>query len=283
MSLAAILAGVAAAVGALALAELAWLARDTRTRRALPRAGTARGPLLRLVAALGRRVAAGRGTPGRDLAARLDGAGRPLGLSLADVAALKAGAALVCLGLAAVWGQALPGRLGVAALVAAPVAGFWLPDALLLRQAAQRRRILEREVADVLDLLRVAVGAGRAPDRALRDVARYRGGLLGAELGRCAAQIELGVPRARALADLASRCPLEPVGALVAALGRADRHGAPLDEALTSLAAQARADRARLAQEAGARAAPKIQLVVALLLVPAVMLLVAASLVRGVS
>jgi tight adherence protein C len=132
-----------------------------------------------------------------------------------------------------------------------------------------------------LDLLRVAVAAGQPPDRALREVAVHRGGMLGADLGRAARQVELGVPRARALAELSARCPLEPVAALVAALGRADRHGAPLDEALAALAEQARADRARIAQEAGARAAPKIQLVVALVLVPAVMLLVAASLVRG--
>ncbi|MBJ7520012.1 MAG: type II secretion system F family protein [Solirubrobacteraceae bacterium] len=284
MSGAVVLTGIAAAAGAVALADTLHLFRAARARRPSRAERTSRrGPLLALVAGLGRRVAAGRRAPGGGLAARLDAAGRPLGLSPADLAALKAGSGLVCLGLAVVWGQALPGRLGIAALLAMPVAGFWLPDALLVRRAAERRRVLEREVADVLDLLRVAVGAGRAPDRALHDVALYRGGLLGAELGRAAEQVELGVPRERAFASLAARCPLEPVAALVAALGRADRHGAPLDEALTSLAAQARADRARLAQEAGARAAPQIQLIVALVLVPAVMLLVAASLVRGLT
>lgn len=278
-----IAAGLAGASAALALADIAPLVRTWMGRRAARTARSdAPGPLVRLTAALGRRSpAALRG--GHDLATRLAAAGAPLGLTPADLAALKAGAALLGGGLAAVWAQALPGRLGIAALVLVPCAGFWLPDLLLRRRAAARRAGMEREVADVLDLLRVAVSVGRSPDRALRDVGTRRGGLLGAELARTAAQVELGVPRARALDELRARCPLEPIAALVAALGRAERHGAPLDEALTALAAQARADRARVAQEAGARAAPKIQLIVALVLVPAVMLLVAASLFRGLT
>lgn len=278
MSATALFAGLAAAAAVLAAADvLALLRRRAPTRRDRVRAR--RGPLLLLVAAVGHRTGIARVRDG--MRAQLAAAGAPLGLTPADLAALKAGAALLSLGFAVVWGPILPGRLGLAALVGLPAGGFWLPDLLLARRAAARRRALEREVPDVLDLLRVAVGAGQSPDRALREVAAHRGGMLGAELGRAARQIELGVPRAHALQELRARCPLEPVAALVAALGRADRHGAPLDEALAALAAQARADRARLAQEAGARAAPKIQLVVALVLVPAVMLLVAASLVRG--
>jgi tight adherence protein C len=281
MSAAPLLAGLAVAVAVVAVADTARLARGWAARRPARRRAERRGPLVRVVAEIGRRVGGGPG--GGAMHAQLAAAGRPLGLTPADLAALKAGAGIVALGVAAVWAQALPGRLGLAALGLAPAAGFWLPDLLLARRAAARRRVLEREVADVLDLLRVAVAAGLSPDRALREVALHRGGLLGAELGRAARRIELGAPRAAAFAELAVRCPLETVAALVAALGRADRHGAPLDEALAALAAQARADRARIAQDAGARAAPKIQLVVALVLVPAVMLLVAASLVRGLT
>jgi tight adherence protein C len=140
---------------------------------------------------------------------------------------------------------------------------------------------MAREAADVLELLRVAVEAGLTPTRALREVGRRHPGALAAELGRAAEEIDLGVPRARALAALAARCPLPEVATLVAAVGRADRHGAPLAPALQALAAEARAEHARRMREAGARAAPRIQLVVALLLVPAVMLLVAAALVQA--
>jgi tight adherence protein C len=68
------------------------------------------------------------------------------------------------------------------------------------------------------------------------------------------------------------------VPTLVAALRRADRHGAPLGPTLAAQALDARANRARRAAEGAARAGPKIQLVVALMLVPSVLLLVAAAL-----
>jgi tight adherence protein C len=102
--------------------------------------------------------------------------------------------------------------------------------------------------------------------------------VLAAELRRAGELLRLGVPFADALGTLAARSPAAGVPALVAALRRADRHGAPLSEALAALAADARAGRARTAAEAAARAAPKIQLVVALLLVPSAMLLLAAAL-----
>jgi len=140
---------------------------------------------------------------------------------------------------------------------------------------------MTREVADVLDLLRVAVEAGLSPVRALGEVGRRRPGLLGGELRRCADELALGLTRAQGMARLVARCPLPEVAALVAAVTRADRHGAPLSPALEALAAQARAEQARRARDGAAHAAPQIQLVVALVLVPAVMLLVAAALVQA--
>jgi tight adherence protein C len=68
------------------------------------------------------------------------------------------------------------------------------------------------------------------------------------------------------------------VRALVGALDRARRHGVPLGDTLAAQARDARFSLARQAREEAARAGPKIQLVVALLLVPSVLLLVAAAL-----
>jgi tight adherence protein C len=105
--------------------------------------------------------------------------------------------------------------------------------------------------------------------------------VLAGEFGAAAARAALGVPRADALKCLARRCPSDGVTALVAAIGRTERHGAPLGPALHALAADARAQRAQRLRDRAARAAPKIQLVVALLLVPATMLLVGAALVAA--
>jgi tight adherence protein C len=258
---------LAALAGALAGPAAVELVLTTRLRRPGP------GLLARIGRGFGRRAP-------RSLEARIAAAG--LDRPVADVMAVKAGAAIA--GLAA--GVALlplaPGRTGVLILLAAPAAGHLAPDATLRRRTKRRTQVMEAELADVLDLLRVAIAAGLAPVRALAEVGRRHTGVLAAELGRAAAHAALGVPRARAYDELERRAPAAGVPALVAALRRADRHGAPLGPALAAEARTARARQAQRAAEQAARAAPQIQLVVALLLVPAVLLLVAAALVPAI-
>jgi tight adherence protein C len=260
------LAGVLAAV---ALVELAALARHRR--RLAPRLVA-----VRLLARLGRRL--GVRTPPRDLDGRLTAAGRPFGLRAADVMAAKAGGAALGLALALPLGAPLPGRLPLLVPFALPAAAFLAPDAWLRRRAHARAATMEAELPDVLDLLRVALAAGLPLDRALTEVARRDRGLVARELRTAAVQVELGVPRAQALTGLVARCPCAGVAALVRALERAARHGAPLGETLGAQAREARAAHARRLAERAAKASPQIQLVVALLLVPSVLLLVAAAL-----
>ena len=283
MTSAVVLAFAAGCVGAFALVDLAALwsvARPPRWRRGRhpggrrPAGGGATGRALRgLLLSIGRRL----GAPApSDLAARIEAAG--VRTTVADVMALKCGAAVAGALLALAAGPLAPGRLGLAVLVAAPAAGFLAPDLLLRRRARGRQAQMALELADVVELLRVAVSAGLTPGRALDEVGRRHAGLLAHELRAVGAMTGLGAPQRQALEALRRRAPLEGVVTLTTALDRAASHGAPLQPALGSLAEQARADRARAVQDRAARAAPKIQLVVALLLVPAVLLLVAAAL-----
>ncbi len=135
----------------------------------------------------------------------------------------------------------------------------------------------------MLDLLRVAIAAGLAPRRALAEVGRRHPGTLAGELKRAAARTTLGEPADRALDQLEARCPAPGIPAFVAALRRAERHGAPLATALKAQAEEARSRRAAQRSEQAAKAAPKIQLIVALMLVPAVLLLVAAAMLPAFS
>ncbi|MDO8212698.1 type II secretion system F family protein [Conexibacter sp. CPCC 206217] len=268
MSRAALLAGIAGALAGVGIVELIVLLSGR------PRAS--RAVVLRVLARLGRRFGAAD-APG-DLRGRLVAAGSPFGLRVSDLMAIKGGAALLGLACALPLSALLPGRLALLVPVALPAATFLAPDLWLQRHARARGREMEIELPDLLDLLRVALAAGLPLERAIGDVARRASGLLAREWRTVAVQVELGVPRERALADLAQRCPAPGVAALVRTLDRAARHGAPLGEALTAQAAEARAAYARRLNEQAARAAPKIQLVVALLLVPSVLLLVGAAL-----
>ena len=268
MTAATLLAATAGGVAALGATDLAQAWSGAR------RATAGRRLALALLARAGRGLA--RRAP-RDLAARLEVAGveTPPG----DVMAVKAGAALVALLATLPLVADLPGRAGLPACALAAAGAFLAPDVWLRRRARARRLAVEAELADVLDLLRVAVAAGLSAGRALAEVGRRHPGTLAAELHRAAHAVALGIPAADALTHLERRCPAAGIAPLGATLRRAARHGAPLGPALEAQAAEARSRSARAHAERAARAAPQVQLVVALVLVPSVLLLVAAALI----
>ena len=235
------------------------------------------GPwVLRALAALG--TGAGRRDAPRDLERRITAAGRPGGFGALELMAAKLAGALLS-GLAgAPLSAAMPGRLGLLAMVAAPVAGFLAADLWLELRARERARAVRRQLPALLDLLRVTVDAGASLPAALTEVGERAGGPLAAEWRVCGREVALGIPLAHALAGMARRLPLPEVRALCGALDRARRHGAPLGATLSGQARGARLSLRRRVQEEAARAGPKIQLVVALLLVPSVLLMVAAAL-----
>lgn len=269
---------IAVIAGVLAAAGLVELIAGKGPRSPRAGAGTrVRRNGLRALTTLGRRVSPA--APG-DLRDRLDAAG--LDMSVRDAMALKAGSAAAGLLLAVVAGPGLPGKLWIL-IPAAPLLGFLSLDLWLRRRCRRRRSEMEQQLGDVLELLRVAVDAGLPATRALAEVGRRHRGVLAGEIRRAAALIELGVGHDAAIETLSRRCPVHGLATLVAALRRAERHGAPLGEALAAQAVEARARRARASAEVAARAAPKIQLIVALLLVPSAMLLIAAAMVPALS
>lgn len=213
-----------------------------------------------------------------DLRGRIEGAGSPAGLGTREVMAAKIAAAVLA-GAAAMPVAALaPGRLGLVLAPAGPLAGFLAPDLWLARLSAERARRVRRDLPALLDMLRVTVEAGGSPAWALRSVGERSDGPLGREWRAVAGQVDVGVPLGDALDALAVRLPQPEIRAFVAALHRARRHGAPLGDTLAAQSRAARFALARRIRDDAARAGPKLQLVVALLLVPSVLLLVAAAL-----
>lgn len=231
----------------------------------------------RALARLGRGAVGRRGAPA-DLEQRIAAAGRPGGLGPREIMAAKVAGAVAAAGLGVPFGVLAPGRLGALIVAAAPVAGFLGPDLWLRRRAAGRARRVRRELPALLDLLRVSVAAGSSLAAALAEVGERAGGPLAAEWRAVGGEVALGVPLEQALAAMGRRLPQPEVTALCAALDRARRHGAPLGDTLAGQSRDARLALRRRVAEDAAKAGPKIQLVVALLLVPSVLLLVAAAL-----
>jgi len=212
---------------------------------------------------------------------RLRRAGLEGRLSLGAVLVAKlAGAA--CGGLATLLAApAAPGRTALLVAIAMPAAGFLAPDALLEREARRRQRRLVAALPDALDLLAVSVGSGRGPAAGLEQLARAGEGPLAEELRIVVSELSCGVPLGAALASLRTRVPGSELATLVASIERSRRFGSPLADQLRRQAGALRRDGRRAVEERAARAAPKIQLVVALVLVPSVLLMIAAALIAN--
>ena len=216
------------------------------------------------------------GVPARIRRAGLE-ARLPAGAVLMAKLAAAAAAGIVALAAA----PAAPGRLSLLVALGMPAAGFVLPDALLEREARRRRRRLLGALPDALDLLAIGLASGRSPAAGFAEIARAGEGPLAAELRMTVAELSCGLPLQEALRALRVRVPGSELATLCASIERSRRLGSPLADQLRRHAASLRRDQRRAVEERAARAAPKIQLVVALVLVPSVLLTIAAGLIAN--
>lgn len=266
MNPAAPLAAAAAVLAGLALREL--LADGNRDPTRLP-----------FNFGAGRRSAAAAlrlGLPGR-----LARSGLQARLSLPAVLLAKLSGAAAG-GLLA-WGAApaAPGRISLLVAIGMPAAGFLVPDALLEREARRRQRRLVAALPDALDLLAVSSTSGRNTVAGFAEIARMGSGPLASELRVTVAELNCGQPLSEALRSLRGRVPGGELAALCAAIERSRRFGSPLADQLRRQSSALRRDQRRGVEERAARAAPKIQLIVALVLVPSVLLMIAAGLIAN--
>src|SRR4029077_1809790 len=113
---------------------------------------------------------------------------------------------------------AAPGRTSLLVVVAMPVAGFVLPDALVEREARRRRRRLLAALPDALDLLAIGSAAGRSPVAGFAEIARAGSGPLANELRIAVAELDCGQPLPEALGTLRERVPGSEVATLCASI-----------------------------------------------------------------
>jgi len=263
------LIGLAVLLGAAALWELAGSRGEEVGRRLRGVAAVLSGGRVRTMAgaALWLRIPQ-----------RLRRAGLAERVPVAAVLTAKASGVVVGALLAGVAAPVLPGRLALMLALALPAAGFVAPEALLERSVRRRRARIGAALPDALDLLAVGTAAGRSPATVLGEISSRGDGPLARELAVAVAEIECGVPQRVAIAAVRERVPGSELGALASALERSRRYGSPLAEQLHEQAASLRTAGRRKISEHAARAAPKIQLVVALVLVPSVLLMILAAL-----
>ena len=143
----------------------------------------------------------------------------------------------------------LPGV--VAGVLVAVLLPRWLSRLEPVRVRRRRFR-LRADLPVAVDLIAVCLRAGHPPVAAVATVASAVGGPLGADLGRCAARLELGADPATVWGDLSADPVLGSVGR---ALVRAADTGAPVADALDHLSDDLRRERLVETEEVARRVA----------------------------
>lgn len=154
--------------------------------------------------------------------------------------------------------------------------GIVLPDLDLDRRVTRRRSLVLMELPTILDMLTLATSAGMALEQALEEVARQSEGVVAQELRGVARELALGQRRnlPDALNGLIERLGTPEVNHILGRMSAAYEQGLPLGHTLPTQA-QALRERQRLhIVEEGGKAAVRMLLPVALLILPALFVVV---------
>ncbi len=203
---------------------------------------------------------------------RLDLAGNPGDWTVERVMGAKGIGLLV----GAVIGLVLGGFSvrGVLICAGAAVAGFFLPDLLLMNVGQKRQEELQRGLADALDMLTVCVEAGQGFDAALLQVARSTTGPVSGEFARVLSEIQIGKSRGAAFSSLATRTTVPEAKTFVSALVQADRLGLPIGNVLREQSNQMRLVRRQRAEEKAQKVPVKILFPMLLFIFPALFIVI---------
>jgi tight adherence protein C len=166
----------------------------------------------------------------------------------------------------------LPERL-MAPLVVS-IAVFVFPAIHLNTLAERRLQEIDRDLPELFDLLSVSVEAGLAFDAALRKVVSSLNGATKDEFSRVLADMQLGIPRAQSLAQLAQRTRSAPLRRFAGLVAQSDRTGGGIGTALKIQARDIKAYRAAKARERAASLPIKILMPMVVFIFPAMFVII---------
>ncbi|EMF28702.1 DUF5936 domain-containing protein [Streptomyces pseudogriseolus] len=208
---------------------------------------------------------------------KIDLAGNPGGLTIHRYAARRA--VYGALGGFGFLVFLMRGQLFVALLLLA-FGAFWT-EVGIWSTIRVRKDVIERTLPDFLDVLAVVVSAGLGFRQALERVSSQYEGPWADELRITLRQMDLGMSRRQAFAELRRRNDSEQVAMFVTALQQGEELGAPIVDTLVALAKDMRRTDAQNARRKAARAVPKATLMITTFMVPATMILLGAGLILG--
>lgn len=152
--------------------------------------------------------------------------------------------------------------------------GIFGPEARLNGAIGKRRKEMERQLPDVIDLLVISVEAGLGFDAALGRVIQNVPGELSREFQRTLQETRVGVSRTDALRNLTARTDVDDLNSFVLALIQADQFGVSIARVLRVQAEEMRVRRRQRAQEKAFGAPVKLIFPLLIFIFPALFIVI---------
>ncbi|HKW08381.1 MAG TPA: type II secretion system F family protein [Candidatus Dormibacteraeota bacterium] len=194
---------------------------------------------------------------------KLSQAGNPAGLTPAGFQAVRYSTAALMAVVGLALGLVLP--IGMPFFVEIPlggavfaIAGFMLPGLWLEQRIGQRRRQIQRSLAEATDLLTLVVESGMSLDEGMLSITERFHNALGDEIGKVLREIRLGRPRMAALEHMADMAGVPDLHHLVESIVQSDQMGVPIARLLRVQATEMRRRQRQGAQERAAQASSRM-------------------------
>ena len=151
---------------------------------------------------------------------------------------------------------------------------YFAPDLLLWSRGQERQKEIGKALPDTLDQMTIAVEAGLGFESAMARAGKTGEGPLADELVRTLQEVQLGVPRNKAMRNLSERTEQPDLRHFVLAVIQAEGYGIPVADVLRTQAAEQRVKRRQRAEEHAMKIPVKIIFPLILCILPTLFIVI---------
>ncbi|MCH7813004.1 MAG: type II secretion system F family protein [Planctomycetes bacterium] len=162
--------------------------------------------------------------------------------------------------------------------VVATAVGFMAPNIWLRMAVSRRAETIRNGLPDSLDLLVISVESGLGLDAAIQrvgDEMKHVHPVLSEEFQITTLESQMGIPRAEALGNMATRTGVAEIRSLVSIVNQAERFGTSIASALRNQANAQRVKRRQKAEERAQQTTVKLMAPLILFIFPAIFVVLA--------
>ena len=209
---------------------------------------------------------------------KLDYAGRPYDWTANDYLTVQylttIGAAIFAFVISWIYGANLGNR--IMALLLGFIGGYMLFELWLTMKINNRRKAIEKDLPEVLDLLTISIEAGLGFDAAMQRVVQKTAGPISEEFNQTLQEMRIGKTRREVLQDLSARTGVLDLSRFVDALIQADQLGISLGNVLRNQSDQMRILRRQRVQEQAMKAPIKMLFPILIFIIPTILIVILA-------